>query len=192
MEEQQFWAAYSLAWISPGNCPWCRGNSLGYLYGSTEPRAEAWALRTLAEAAFVSEDFSPEKDYFEKKLQNNIKTREGKLDVQGGTYYDPLPECKYPCTASPWRYGRDYPGQNIPNPLHFAEIGANGALKDPMINYEVTQSEGSPWQHHFLHLANGHIRDLGYVEIEPQRKALAGNLIGQILDPGYNPYLAAE
>ena len=97
-----------------------------------------------------------------------------------------------PCTASAWRYGRDFVGRDIPNPLHFAEIGAEGALKDIAINYEVTYSEGSPWQHHFLHLAYGHIRDLGYVEIEPQRRALAGNLIAQILDPGYNPYLAAE
>ena len=59
-------------------------------------------------------------------------------------------------------------GQNIPNPLHFAEIGAGGALKDIVINYAVTYSEGSPWQQHFLHVANGHIRDLGYVEIEPE------------------------
>lgn len=191
LEELQFWASYSLTWVAPGSCNWCRGDSLGYIYGSSEPRAEAWSLRTLAEAAFASEDLTPEKSYFESKLQNNIAAREGKLDVHNGTYYDPRPECKFPCAASAWRYGRDYPGLNIPNPLHFAELGAFGSLQDPVINYGVTKSEGSPWQHHYLHVAVGHIRDLGYVEIEPQRRALAENLIAQILSPDYNPYMAA-
>jgi hypothetical protein len=191
LEEAQFWASFGLAWVAPGECNWCRGNSLGYIYGSTEPRAEAWSLRSLAEAAFISEDGTPEKAYFEAKLQNNIAAREGKLDVRNGTYYDPRPECKAPCTASAWRYGRDNPGWGIPNPLHFAETGANGALRDPLINYEVTKSEGTPWQQHYLHVAIGHIRDLGYAEIEPQRKALAENLIAQVLSPDYNPYLAA-
>lgn len=192
LEEQQFWAAYALASIAPGVCGWCRNDSLGYLYGSTELRAEAWMLRTLAEAAFVSEDRSPEKDYFESKLRNNIAAREGKLDVHNGSYYEPAPDCAAPCSTTAWRYGKDYPGRQLPNPLHFAEFGANGGFKDPTINYAVTLSEGSPWQHHYLHVSYAHIQDLGYVEIEPQRRALAENLIGQIMSPDYNAYLAAE
>ncbi len=58
-----------------------------WCYVRDQIRADAWVLRTLAHAAFMNPDGTPEKAYFTQKLLNNIAIREGKLDVRNGYGY---------------------------------------------------------------------------------------------------------
>lgn len=68
LEEVQFWATWNLGITNTG----ARQGSRGILVGTEQTRGDAWALRSLAEAAFVTPDADPQKRYYEGKLVNNI------------------------------------------------------------------------------------------------------------------------
>ncbi|MDH3716090.1 MAG: hypothetical protein OET44_19845 [Gammaproteobacteria bacterium] len=65
LEELQFWANWNAFYW--GN----HGGSLGLLVGD-QVRAQAWGLRTIAHAAFITPDNHPLKNYFIEKLNNNL------------------------------------------------------------------------------------------------------------------------
>ncbi len=66
LEELQFWAAYNaFHWGD-------HGGELGLLYRE-QVRAQAWGLRTLAHAAYLSPDDDPMRAYFERILANNLE-----------------------------------------------------------------------------------------------------------------------
>ncbi|HST75239.1 MAG TPA: hypothetical protein VLJ20_07700 [Acetobacteraceae bacterium] len=69
MEESQFWATWNLGVAYPPK----RGGSEGIVLGTEQTRRDAWALRSLAEAAEITPDRDPMKHYFESKLENNLK-----------------------------------------------------------------------------------------------------------------------
>ncbi len=68
LEELQFWANYNTIVSNPSY----RGFDKGLL-NHNQTRGQAWTMRTLANAAFITPDDHPLKDYFEKMLQNNIE-----------------------------------------------------------------------------------------------------------------------
>ena len=68
LEELQFWAAWNPLGTDPGNS----GRGKGLLRWH-QVRGQAWALRTLGHAAFITPDGHPLKDYFTKQLDNNLQ-----------------------------------------------------------------------------------------------------------------------
>lgn len=67
LEELQFWAMYDVFSSNPGY----RENRKGLLKPN-QVRAQAWALRTLAEAAYITPDGHPLKSHFLKILDSNL------------------------------------------------------------------------------------------------------------------------
>ncbi len=78
LEEMQFWSSYNLIWVSLSQ----RSNAQGYFYRESL-RGQAWAYRSLAQAAYATPDDHALKTYFNNKLQNNI-TRDTQLYVSPG------------------------------------------------------------------------------------------------------------
>jgi hypothetical protein len=68
LEELQFWANYNLLMANPGY----RDYALGNLWHG-QVRGQAWSLRTLAQAAYITPEDHPLKQYFVNKLNNNIE-----------------------------------------------------------------------------------------------------------------------
>lgn len=187
LEEMHFWSSF---WVSGGNpqvCNWCRLGSAGLLTGQL--RAQAWTLRNLAHAVVMTPADMPESTYFYAKLRNNIALREGAFNVAGGSFHEPAPDCEAPCTNTLWRAGRDIVGQLKENPLRFLEEGNAGLIDRPAQDPAKLSAAGSPWMMNFMHAVLGVVEELGFGEAGPLRRALAGNLIGQIRHPDYNPYL---
>ena len=69
MEEVQFWATWNLGVAGP----WQREGARGIVIGTGQTRGDAWALRSLAEAAEITPDQDPMRSYYEGKLANNIR-----------------------------------------------------------------------------------------------------------------------
>ena len=67
LEEMQSQGAYQLAQRNPDY----RGDDAGLVGGQV--RAQAWALRDIADAAYISPDDDPQKAYFQDKLDNNLQ-----------------------------------------------------------------------------------------------------------------------
>lgn len=78
LEEMQFWSSYNLIWISLSQ----RNNANGWWYRESL-RGQAWAYRSLAQAAYATPDDHALKAYYNTKLQNNI-TRDTQLYVSPG------------------------------------------------------------------------------------------------------------
>lgn len=74
LEELQFWANYNMLAINSSN----RQGSKGLLY-SDQVRGEAWAMRTLGQAAYITPDNHPLKQYFIDRVNDN-------LDYYNNTY----------------------------------------------------------------------------------------------------------
>ncbi len=67
LEELQFWGMYNIFSSNPGY----RGNIQG-LIKSEQVRGQAWSLRTLAEAAYITPDQDRLKQHFERILDSNL------------------------------------------------------------------------------------------------------------------------
>jgi len=76
LEELQFWASYDAFSSNPGY----RGNVKGLL-SPEQVRGQAWALRTLGEAAYITPDADRLKPYFTSVVKHN-------LDWYNATYTD--------------------------------------------------------------------------------------------------------
>ena len=74
LEELQFWTMFDLFQSNPGY----RATDKG-LFHQTQVRAQAWSLRDLSYAAFITPDVDPFKKQFEKFMADN-------LDWYNGTY----------------------------------------------------------------------------------------------------------
>jgi len=69
LEELQFAASYNELWSNPGY----RNAGKGILrHAQSQVRGQAWALRTIAQAAFASPKGDPMKAYFIQMMDNNI------------------------------------------------------------------------------------------------------------------------
>jgi hypothetical protein len=155
-----------------------------------EDRGVAWALRSIAEAAFVAPDGTAEKKYFTDKLMNNLAAREGSFNITNGSFYQP-------CTSSPYDKWKETSiwciGKNnfnkFPNPLYFLS-GGYGA--DGEADTSKASRVSIPFQNSFLHVVFGHIEEMGFPQIGPMRERFAQNLLGQVFDPGYSPYYTQD
>lgn len=186
LEEMHYWSSYNLTAVNPTNCNYCRFGPLGYLL--SQPRGEAWVLRTLAHTVAMTPREMPEYTYFYSKLQNNIAIREGFFKVTNGHYYEPAEGCAADCTETRWRIGRDILAWGRENPLQIMNYG-NAGQRDETIDQTKCSAAGSPWMNNFLHATLGLIEELGFGEVTPLRRQMAKHFIGQLVHPDYNPYL---
>ncbi len=79
LEEMQFWATWNYLWSSPD---YGRQGSKG-IFGS-EVRGQAWALRTLGQAAYITPDEDPLKAEFEASLASNLSNAESNYSSNPG------------------------------------------------------------------------------------------------------------
>ncbi len=68
LEELQFWANWDIFYGNPYNHDYSKG-----LISWEEVRGQAWGIRTLGHAAYITPDDHPLKSYFLEKLENNIQ-----------------------------------------------------------------------------------------------------------------------
>lgn len=180
----------------------------GSLYGSCAPegilseggmqeRGMGWSFRSLAEAAFISPDGSPERAYFTEKLNNNIEEKEGQYNLQSGSFYHPNPggTSANPCpnfdasSSTIWCQGYvTYANwANNPNPLAMPLYTNNGLLEGA--DTTKAGAGAAAWHYWYAFTSWGHTRDLGF-KINQFLDYVAKNPIHQALDPNYVPILA--
>lgn len=155
LEEAYFWASYCLlaTWPEP------RQGARGLLAGQI--RGDAWALRNIADAAWIAPDGDPDGPYFEEKVHNNIAHRIAQM-------YGP-PE--YNRTGA-WgvRTVTDARIQNPANP-----------------RWLIT----APWEEDYLLWSFHHLVELGYAEAARPRDFLLRMRVGLLTHaPDYDPLLA--
>jgi hypothetical protein len=184
LEELYFWAAYNVASADFGKCSWCRGgDTWGFIHDQV--RGKAWGVRTLGHAAFAAPDGSVEEKYFTDKLLNNIAVWEGRLDIRDGIFFDSD-------RMEQWKWGREVPDPDAPNPLHFVEYRKDANITPAMagdFDSSKTLNVTPPWTAYFNYIVWGHLEELGF-PFGPLRRTAAKNLLHQLLDPDYNPYLS--
>jgi hypothetical protein len=181
LEEIQYQAAFIIGWkigcITPAYS-YPRQGSAGYL-NDTQLRGEAWALRTLSYAAFISPDGSPEKAYFEDKLRNNIARWEGAHDVSLSDQ----------TRLQHWSYGknRQLDSRGL-SPLGSWGDRGSEFVQAPVKTDGSLGGAASPWEENFMTIALGIARDFGY-PTEGLLKFQAKRLFNQVLNPETNHIL---
>ena len=68
LDETMFWATYNMTSLNPEYRDYAKG-----IVESNETRAQAWAMRSLGEAAFATPDSHPMKNHFLTRLDNNLQ-----------------------------------------------------------------------------------------------------------------------
>ncbi len=147
LEEVWFWAAYDIGASNPGY----RDNAKGII--KDQVRGEAWAIRNVADAAFITPDSETKlKNYFTEKLNNSLDYWNDKYVVK---QYHPLGCWDY---ISNWGCDGGRPQRYLkPNVRHMA----------------------SPWQEDFVLLVMNHIVDLGFSKAEPLKQYLTNFIVGR-------------
>ncbi|MBP7552060.1 MAG: hypothetical protein KA885_01435 [Spirochaetes bacterium] len=147
LEEIYFWAAYDVGCSNPGY----RENEKGLI--KDQVRGEAWAIRNIADAAFIAPDSdSLMKNYFTEKLNNSLLYWIEKYITNG---FHPI-GC--------WDYISNW-GCDGGRPQRYFK---------PNVRYMA-----SPWQEDFILIVMNHLTDLGFSNAVPLKERLAGFLVGR-------------
>lgn len=135
LEEAAFWANYCLLsqWPEP------RENAKGII--GDEIRGVAWALRNMADAAFIAPDGSPEIRYLDEKIHNNLA-----------------------------RMAKEMYDRPEPNPLGFwRESPTTSSSNDWKDAPNPKWMLIPPWQNDFVTWSLHHLAELGYAEAAKPR-----------------------
>jgi len=156
LDEAQLWAGWCL--LATFDAP--REGARGLLRGQI--RGDAWSLRNVADAAWISPDGDPIGAYLDEKVRNNIAWRIEKM------YGPPA------CNKLGWwgiRTVGDARIQNAANP-----------------NWMVI----APWEHDYLMWSLHHLVELGYADAGKVRDFLLRWRVGTLTnEPDFDPLLAA-
>ncbi len=202
LEELQFWASFTAAFVHPGQGDDGRGpnGSYGHIGPIWGVRNLAWPLRNRSLAAYFTPDGEREKEYFKTLLYDVLATYEGMFNIASSSFpgYDPTIMRTY--GAGPGKSCRNGPnGAFIPcSPLGLFDHGStgpNGLFSTSNVVYGTGDNTAylaaTPWMHYYLLVGLETVTRLGY----PGNKLLnyAGKaVIGQLTEPGYNPYLIGQ
>jgi hypothetical protein len=189
LEQLQMEAAYILAFY-PGcydltNNYWRQG-SLALL--NHLQRDQAWAMRTVAYAAYASPDGTPEGPYFRDKLLNTVVMLEGAHGLPNS----------YPSHAAAYGWGRTrwiYSQARSPSPLGAWQVDSPAldyARQKVNIKNENLRAAGSGFQESFLVSALGVVRQLGVADTRPLLAFVGKRYLHTLLDPGLDHYLIEE
>jgi hypothetical protein len=156
LEEAYFWGNYALLaqWPVP------RQDGRGIM--SDQIRGNAWGLRNIADAGFIAPDGSPEAEYFEQRIRNNLAELTAKM--LGPPEYNRMGFWGLRSVA-------DARIQNAANP-----------------QWMIT----APWEHDFLIWSLHHLTELGYADAAAPRDFQLRWRVGVFTHPDqYNPLLGA-
>ena len=152
LEEMQFWGMYDAFNDNP--------NYRGFEKGLVIPgqlRAQAWSLRTIAQAAYLTPDADPLKDDFVGFVSNNLD----------------------------W-YNANYPNNPSFGPMKYAD-GVNNNLGVMTHTYSVAYAADtavSTWMDDFFTAAVGYTYDLGFLKAKPMLDWKAKFPVGRMTAPG--------
>ena len=155
LDEACFWAGFCLlnTWPHP------RQGAKGILAGQI--RGNAWALRNLADAAWIAPDGAPEGKYLDAKVRSNIAHRIGRMTA---------PPAANPLGFWGLRTTRDARIQRPANPRWMII---------------------APWEHDYLMWSLHHLVELGYADAAKPRDFLLRWRVGAVTHaPAFNPLLA--
>ncbi len=193
--------AYGTNNIGRGRLNWAYNNDL-----SMQQRGQAWALRTLLQAAVAAPDGSPEKAHFTEKVNFNITIDEGRHGITNGTFPPSNSSCPgydASTTTDPWCWGNKTVSQAGPNdgvqrisPVGILAFGhAGGCIGGSDIDQGITGLSSliceQLWQNSFLYTTYGIGKDLGF-GFDPILQFGAKLYLHIYLDPTYNPYLSEQ
>ena len=199
LEQMQLWAAFSAARYNGA------ATTLDYGRGPTgseggihdEVRGDGWVLRSRAEAAFLSPDGSPEKDYFTTLVNDALAIWEGERRIHG-TGFENTPNWTWGYKMSQqdvsgkWTVIINHASKSLgPPPLQFWENNtANGYIQDLNDGTNTIQVGGATavWMQGYLIYGLGRAGELGFAS-GPLLAWAGTNLISQAIDPVYNGYL---
>ncbi len=160
-------------------------------------RLEAWAIRTMAYAAFVSPDGEPEGAYFADKVRNNVAMLEGEHGValsvkdtaDRTAAYDYGKVEQYSQSSNPSPLGA-WRADDCSGPTPWRQIGCYATPVNNMTaaayGAEATFMEG------FLLVTLGIVRQLGVADATPLLQFTAKRYFHVLADPKVNHYLIEQ
>ena len=173
-----------------------RQGHYGMLYSTT--RELAWALRTMAYAAFIAPDGAPEGPYFASKVMNNIALVEGE-HASPQTVSGADPTWAYNWGMNYFQYSQ----AANPSPLSFWRMGdcqdgtstcyvANGQGANNNVNAAIVQSAESGFMSSFIDIVLGLTNQLGIVDTTSILQRNARRYLNILLNPAVNHYLVEQ
>ena len=151
LEELHFWANFNVLQANPYYRQFDKGLVLW-----NQVRGQAWALRTLGQAAYVTPDSHPLKSYFTNIVANNLA----------------------------W-YNTTYTKGN-PNALGILDGSGKYAFPAIAYKTPAGASTGTaPWQDDFFTWSVGHLAELGFAEARPLLAWKAKFPVGRMTTPGH-------
>ena len=201
LEQLQMDAAWSVGTYigcysaNPEPDSYFRQGSLGVIPNVS--RLEAWALRTMSYAAFVSPDGEPEGPYFTDKVRNNVAMLEGEHGVSLSVHDTADRTAAYnygkvelytqshnPSPLGAWR------ADDCSGPTPWNQVGCYATPANNMTpaayGAEATFMEG------FLLVTVGMIDQLGIADATPLLQFTAKRYFPLLLDPKVNHYLIEQ
>ncbi len=191
LEELQYQGAKD-----PGFQTGCSGNTSGIydhhqgalgLFSGDSERQTGWGIRTLARAAFLSLDGTPEKAYLADKLQNNLAFLEGTQGLSND----------YPNNATAYNYGLNWiygvSSQHLPYFVNSDPfIGpAYGYTGQGALGTNCGGAQGN-FQEYYLTLGVATARDLGW-KTDSLLSLMIRHPLNVLFNPAIgNPYLVGD
>lgn len=160
LEELQFWAMYNVFMSNPGY----RQNVKGLVYRD-QVRGQAWSMRTLGEAAYITPDAHPLKSHFLRILKSNLD------------YYN----AKYSTNPAANKLGV----LDMSSAVIYSEDTNDDGTADK-------KTAVAPWQDDFFTQALGHLVDLGFEDALPLLRWKAQFPIGRMIGDGFCWMLGAN
>ncbi len=210
LDENMFWAGWT-TWFGhnngtqPSDNTWRSRGPTGVEGGIPDRagqiyqlRGQGWAFRGRAETAWAIPDAMPEKNYFTQLLNDAIAYWEGQRNItttaNNGTavwtYGHNVAFNAATPTDNFWSSidlnGADY-YVGMP-PLHWWDLGNVQLCENTVNDVTVSHSCIAPWMQDYLVYGLGRAKELGY-STDALLSWVAPNIIGQVTDPTFNPYL---
>jgi hypothetical protein len=168
-EETLFWALN----VTTSNTVGYRNREWGWMSQRPSTRAAAWHLRTVAQAAFIAVDSSPEKELFNTLLNWHDEIWEGVRNIQSGTYPPSTTVCPgYTTTPGDpgpqsganrnrWCFGRFYGNNNKTNSIKIQDQQQTGACtQNASLDCALVGTmQFAPWMEGYFLIAAGWARE---------------------------------
>ncbi len=151
LEELLFWANWNMVQANPYYRDFTKG-----LLKWNEVRGQAWSLRTLGQAAYITPDRHPMKQYFVERINQNLN----------------------------W-YNTTYTTGN-PNQLGAYDGTGKWAYQGAIYSTSAGPRTGlAPWQDDFFTWSIGHLVELGFTNAQPLLAWKAKFPVGRMTAPGF-------
>lgn len=164
---------------------------IGHMNGH---RGFAMGLREVLRVAVASQDGTPEKEFWLKKVKTNIGVYEGRYNITNGSYYEPCPDpvgTSY--DYSYWCFGRHFTGFNdssLSNVVTYTTTGAS-IIDSGILDNNYSYNLHAEWMFNYLFHALGDANRQGLTQVAPLRKHLHKRMLNMALNRSAfpNPYM---